>query len=430
MKQDNEFNEWDDFLAEQNTEQEAWAQRLEQQLDGYEMSPSRDLWADIEARVALQQPAKPARVVPLWRRWAVAAAVAAFVVGGGSLLWINDSSISSQDSIQGMNASSEDSSSEDLLPDGRERSSTADLLPEERERDEEPPLPAVLRRVPVSPLADSQEAPREATPQSVAENKDQEEPRKNVPENNKDQEEPRKNVPENINRVVQPKAVARTLPRNQRKQLQLSLYASADLDDWKHENPVQMSTSNVLYYYYSYDSSGSRLADPIYLTGFEERQHHYQPVSLGLTASFPLTSRLSLSTGVVYTRLRSDFISITPRMTTESRQQLQYVGVPLNVQMRLWTYHSLHVYASAGVEADWNVKSKLTTNGVDQTAAHDHMQWSAAGTMGFQYDVLPRLGLYAEPGLRYYFDNGSNVSNFFKDKPTSMSLQMGLRLNM
>lgn len=426
MKQDNEFNEWDDFLAEQNTEQEAWAQRLEQQLDGYEMPPSRDLWADIEARVAQQQPAKSARVVPLWRRWAVAAAVAALVVGGGSLLWINDSSLSSQDSIQRMNASANNSSSVGLLPEGHERSSTAGLLPEGHERDDEPPFPTVLRRVSASPLADSQEAPREPTPQSIAENKDQEEPRKNVPENNKDQEEPRKNVPENINRVVQPKTVARTLPRNQRKQLQLSLYASADLDDWKHENPV---ASNVMYYF-SDNPSGSRLAHPIYLTGFEERQHHYQPVSLGLTASFPLTSRLSLSTGVVYTRLRSDFISITPRMTTESRQQLQYVGVPLNVQMRLWTYHSLHVYASAGVEADWNVKSKLTTNGVDQTAAHDHMQWSAAGTMGFQYDVLPRLGLYAEPGLRYYFDNGSNVSNFFKDKPTSMSLQMGLRLNM
>lgn len=41
-----------------------------------------------------------------------------------------------------------------------------------------------------------------------------------------------------------------------------------------------------------------------------------------------------------------------------------------------------------------------------------------------------QLGIYLEPGVRYYLDNGSQVQNFFKDQPFSWSLQFGIRLNM
>ena len=50
--------------------------------------------------------------------------------------------------------------------------------------------------------------------------------------------------------------------------------------------------------------------------------------------------------------------------------------------------------------------------------------------MGVEYQVVPLLGIYAEPGLRYYFDNGSGMQNFSKDKPTSWNLQVGFRLHL
>jgi hypothetical protein len=58
------------------------------------------------------------------------------------------------------------------------------------------------------------------------------------------------------------------------------------------------------------------------------------------------------------------------------------------------------------------------------------MQWSLNGSLGVQYDVIPLLGLYAEPGLSWYPDNGSRLQNYFKDKPLTFSLQLGLRLNL
>ena len=163
---------------------------------------------------------------------------------------------------------------------------------------------------------------------------------------------------------------------------------------------------------------------------YKERQKHYQPVSFGLTTNIPVTSRLSFTTGLVYTRLHSDFTSIIGGFPLLKEQTLYYLGVPLSVQYQLWNYKRLSVYASAGGQADYNLKAHMEQQGVDYPAYRDRWQFSVHGAAGVEYDVIPQLGIYAEPGVKYYFNNGSNVSTFFKDKPTSFNLQLGLRLNL
>ena len=110
-------------------------------------------------------------------------------------------------------------------------------------------------------------------------------------------------------------------------------------------------------------------------------------------------------------------------------QTLHYVGIPLNIQIALWQWNKLNVYVAAGGQADWNVEAKANTDGVNQEMEKDRLQWSVGGSLGVQYNIMPQLGVYAEPGFRHYIDNGSNVSNFFKDKPTDFNLQVGLRFN-
>ena len=44
--------------------------------------------------------------------------------------------------------------------------------------------------------------------------------------------------------------------------------------------------------------------------------------------------------------------------------------------------------------------------------------------------VIPQLGSYAEPGAKYYFDNGSNVDNMLKDKKLNFDFQFVLRCSI
>ena len=52
------------------------------------------------------------------------------------------------------------------------------------------------------------------------------------------------------------------------------------------------------------------------------------------------------------------------------------------------------------------------------------------GAIGGAYHFTPSLSVYVEPGVSYYFDNHSNVMNVYKDRPTSFSLNVGLRITI
>mgnify|MGYP002523770899 CR=1 FL=1 len=77
-----------------------------------------------------------------------------------------------------------------------------------------------------------------------------------------------------------------------------------------------------------------------------------------------------------------------------------------------------------------NVKAHLESDGLEKDMEKDRMQRSVNGAMGVQYNLIPQLGLYAEPGIKYYFDNVSHVRNYFKYRRTNFNLQIGLRLNI
>ena len=57
------------------------------------------------------------------------------------------------------------------------------------------------------------------------------------------------------------------------------------------------------------------------------------------------------------------------------------------------------------------------------------MQCSLNAAAGLQFNILPNLGVYAEPGVGYYFNNGSKVETIYKEKPFNFNLKAGLRLS-
>ena len=225
-----------------------------------------------------------------------------------------------------------------------------------------------------------------------------------------------------------------SLSSKSHKDISINLYASNGFSDLQHSNGVRMDDAQAARYdfgqYLPRNMTRSRDGDPIYLVGYEERQKHYQPIAFGLSVSYPLSTKWLLSTGVTYTRLRSDFTSIIKGSSISQEQTLHYLGIPLNAQYRLFHRGGLNIYLSGGAEADYNLKAHLTCESVTQHIDRDRWQFSVQGGVGLQYDILLQLGLYAEPGVKYYFDNGSRLRNYFKDKPTSFNLQVGLRLNI
>ena len=154
---------------------------------------------------------------------------------------------------------------------------------------------------------------------------------------------------------------------------------------------------------------------------------HHAPYSLGMSVSVPLTNRFALTSGLVYTRLKSDF-----SRKAKQEQTLHYLGVPLGATYSLWTWRFVNLYAIGGMQADFNIKATLKdpTRASNINISKDRVQFSGMLGPGLQFNVSHDFGIYVEPTARYYFDNGSAIDNYFKDKPWSINLNAGLRLTL
>lgn len=163
---------------------------------------------------------------------------------------------------------------------------------------------------------------------------------------------------------------------------------------------------------------------------------HRLPVRVGLNVAYRLTDRLSVESGVSYTRLSSDMKDGTKNNYSSSSQKLDYIGVPLNVKYRAFGYRRLSVYASAGLLTEKCVSGKTTHEYVisgekkkheAEDVAEKPWQLSVNAALGAQLDVLRNVGVYVEPGVSYYFDDRSTLSTIYKEKPLNFNLNLGVR---
>lgn len=168
-----------------------------------------------------------------------------------------------------------------------------------------------------------------------------------------------------------------------------------------------------------------------------EKTRHYMPLVIGLSLSKSLSSRWSIETGLRYTFLRSDFLSESELMYKETIQRIHYIGVPLKLNYRIFTYNGFSLYGHGGGALDIPVlgtqsvleySPKLGTTNKDLLHVNAPLQWSAEGGLGIQYHFTPSFSIYAEPSFRYYFNVGSDIKTIRQDKPFEFTIPIGLRI--
>lgn len=166
---------------------------------------------------------------------------------------------------------------------------------------------------------------------------------------------------------------------------------------------------------------------------------HRLPLRFGATAEYDFTSRFGIESGLSYTLLRSDLTSGSATDYYASVQTVHYLGIPLNVHFTVWSNSRFKAYVSGGVMMEIPLSGKLDTDyyigGTYVDSEHEsidvkRLQWSVQGSVGAQYNFIDNLGIYIEPGVGYYFDNGNDVMTIYKDKPFNFNLQIGLRFEL
>lgn len=169
-----------------------------------------------------------------------------------------------------------------------------------------------------------------------------------------------------------------------------------------------------------------------------EYEHHL-PIRIGLSVAYALTDRLSISGGLTYTRLSSDIKDASRESKYIGEQRLHYVGIPVNVSYKVASSRWISLYGTVGVLAEKCVSGTtdegyVENNTMKYTNTHDisskPLQMSVNAGVGIQFDFIDNVGIYAEPGLSYYFDDGSALQTIYKEKPLNFNLNVGVRFKL
>lgn len=162
------------------------------------------------------------------------------------------------------------------------------------------------------------------------------------------------------------------------------------------------------------------------------------PVSAGVSLSYNITKTWAIDTGVRWTMLTTDIRSGSETNYSREKEILHYIAIPLNVKANIWESRFVSVYAVAGGTMQKMVDGKnvatyyyQNTEASKQTTdlVEKPVQWSVNANAGIQFNCTDFVGIYAEPGIVYYFDNHSDIKNIYKDRPLNFNLSLGVRFS-
>ncbi len=423
-----------------------WTSKLQDQLAGYQESVSHDLWAGIEQSLAHSETGKKARIV-YFKRWSAAAAAVALLGIGGSYVYLHQEDVEKgnlQLASHAVSPSHAVSASHVVSADLQSAASSVAVRQSASSHVVSSDLQSAASQ---SKMGNTLVEESENEISLLAENSDPAEP---VSEDKATDSSSDHKV---LTRSTDNHAAAYAsqsyhFEKNEEVSgWSMQLYAenltpslggvnsdaSGSYRDYSHGTMAEPMPGVI-----PDPTAGGIYGEEYLLASYKAIQRnqqgnakHHAPVSVGLQVAFGIAPRLSLSTGLVYTRTSSDFYPYAPSSSYNVHQVLHYVGIPVGLNYEFWQSGGFHAYVMAGAEADYNVKNDTEEEGVKkEDAKRDRVQFSGKASLGAQYDITPKVGLYIEPGAKYYFDNGSHVENTFKDKKLNFNLQFGLRFNL
>ena len=167
-----------------------------------------------------------------------------------------------------------------------------------------------------------------------------------------------------------------------------------------------------------------------YLLNDAVDMRHRLPLSVGITFRFYFTPRWAVESGLVYTYLASDY---TFSNQAKIKQQLHYLGIPVNLVWQFIESKGFYFYVSGGCILEKGLSANYNYIGFPDKSTRSEsiagLQWSLNGQLGVGYNFYKQFGLYFEPGLRWFLPDKSQPVSIRTERPLNFGLSAGLRLN-
>jgi hypothetical protein len=414
---------------------EQWIQQMQQKLAGYRQPAPEVSWDEIEKALVNNRQKAKARMVQLWTRRIAAAVVVLVAVTTGYLAWNQQ-----EETITANNVETE-VRHEKENPQPKEEKIVAKESVSHKSK-----ILSVSHKPQVLP---TDTLPSEPLPEPEVLQQEEELSVQLAEESSAPHDEDSHTQIANTS----PMPLPLDYPTDVRKpavsgnRLMAKVYlTNGAMKETEHNIPTEIIHT---YNYVIVGPDGKPLDVPTrslsdYASGAGKNDvYHNLPVRYGLSLRYRLNNRWSLESGLVYTRLCSDIHTALPTdlkpdvtVTSNIEQTLSYIGIPANVSYQLWGSHYGSFYVTAGGMAEKMVKGRLHIEESEdklettESVSIRPLQFSVNGAIGAEFNLSRWFSIYAEPGVGYYFDNGSSLPTYYRDKPFGFNLNVGLKINI
>lgn len=190
---------------------------------------------------------------------------------------------------------------------------------------------------------------------------------------------------------------------------------------------------------YSYDDFSAQLANQT--SFFEEIDNtiHDAPVAIGLVVGKGLSNRISLETGVIYTRLafRIQTDDLSP-FYRKYRNEMFYLGVPAGVRYSFLKREKFNFYAlqwgvvEKGIAGRWHIdtyNNNEITDSESKVQIIRGIQFSTITALGGQFKLAGNIYLFGQGGIQVFYLNKTQPFNIRSQKVAWPSIQAGLRVD-
>lgn len=166
---------------------------------------------------------------------------------------------------------------------------------------------------------------------------------------------------------------------------------------------------------------------------------HHLPVKFGVRLRYRLSETFSIESGITYSMLKAEGSGMYLGRELHTSQRLHYLGIPVNAILSMWHNRRFDIYASAGAAVEKCISGRIENRLYEaegeapeterKSCTVRPLQFSVNASAGVQMSLADNMGIYVEPGLGYYFKNGSKVETYYSENPFSFSLQAGFRFS-
>lgn len=162
------------------------------------------------------------------------------------------------------------------------------------------------------------------------------------------------------------------------------------------------------------------------------------PISFGVGLKYRITGWLGIGTGVNYTLLEKKVTGTWYdehgwNYSTDMKNSQHYIGIPVDIYFSMFRTERWDAYATVGGTVEKCVMNRYTGTlegrQIGSAQKAEGVQASVKAGLGIEFSPVEFLGIYIDPSVRYFFNNGQPKS-IRTEQPLSFGVEAGLRFKL